>query len=246
MTNKSILIIPIKEYSERIPRKNFLCPFGDGVPLYKHLPMTALLSKVYDRIVIDTDSSEIRKWVESVPGLSAIDRAEGMASNSTNGNDLLRHHVSLFPGYDFYWQGFVTCPRITTDTIRKMDRHLRQGCQSGRAVVRDSVMTVKVLRGFFWSEGGQPINHRPDLMPRSQDLPVIYQECHGLFGVWVKAFLKSRGRVGEKPYFHELTEEESADLDWPEDVAKLAGSGAKKEAEGWGAKGQYTETDSYP
>ena len=218
---KSILFIPIKEHSERIPRKNFAV-IG-GRPLYQIFPMTAKKAGVFELVVIDTDSDEITEWAQAA-GLHVMRRAPGMASNEANGNTLLRHHVEMCPGYDAYWQGFITVPGITADTIRRMHYALsiaRNNPSVGTWDNIDSVMTVRQQMGFFWSYDGQPINHRPEVMPRSQDLPVLYQERHGLFGILASAYERTRCRAGVRPMFWSLSDAEDGDLDWPNDLEAL-------------------------
>lgn len=209
---KSILIIPIKKYSERVPGKNFTKI--KGIPLYQIIPVKCLQADCFDKIVIDTDSEEIIQWCED-NGIHPLLRRPELASNNANGNALLRHHVSAFPGYDYYWQGFVTAPFIEADTIRDLEHTLR----NDRDDLEDSIMTVKVHRSHMWLENGTPL-YRPDLLPRSQDLPKVYQEISGFFGITKEAFKLTRARVGEDPIFYELSKEETLDIDWPLDVPK--------------------------
>jgi CMP-N-acetylneuraminic acid synthetase len=213
---KSIIIFPIKQYSERLPGKNFL-PVA-GVPLYRIFTLTCRAAGVFSRVVVDSDSEEILAWARG-QGMGTLARLPHLAADTANGNDLLRHHVMVFPGYDLYWQAFVTSPAITVGTVRAMYQDL------DRAVRRDShdsILSVRQLRGHFWDAHGMPINHRPELMPRSQDAPPIYQEVCGLFGVTVTGFHRSGTRAGARPLFHVLPEEEAADIDWPADLARAA------------------------
>ena len=141
MASESILIFPIKQYSERVPGKNFT--LVDGVPLYQIMTMKALRTQAFDKVVIDTDSDEIWEWGRS-NGFEVIQRLPELATNEANGNSLLRYHVAMFPGYDYYWQGFVTAPFIKQSTIGLLSVSLADHKY-------DSLMTVKTLRGHFWA-----------------------------------------------------------------------------------------------
>lgn len=213
---RSILIIPIKQYSERISSKNFR--LVQGKPLYQWMPGTCQQASVFERIVLDTDSLEIMEWAKQ-QGLDVLTRLPQLASNEANGNDLLRHHVQIFPGYDLYWQGFVTSPYLSVTTVRNLYRQLLKGVQHGQW---DSVLTVEECKGAYWQPGSQgypvPVNHRPELMPRSQDLPVLYREVCGLFGVTAKGFNRSGTRAGAQPYPYVLPRDECLDIDWPDDL----------------------------
>lgn len=220
MASKSIIIFPIKAYSERVPRKNF--HLVNGTPLYKILPARAQLSGVFDTVVIDSDSQEILDWAAHV-GIVPLRRRPEHATDAANGNTLLRYHVNRFNDYDYYWQGFVTTPFVSIDTIKEMALALQCGKPlAHRAYTQcDSVMTVTEHRGFFWSADGRPLTYRPEVMPRTQDVQAIYKEVHGLFGVTAGGFRETRTRAGQSPYFYVLPANESVDVDWPADVANL-------------------------
>jgi CMP-N-acetylneuraminic acid synthetase len=207
----SIIIFPIKSYSERVPGKNFLL-LPDGRKLYQTTTMKALEADCFDKVVIDTDSEEIKDWARSV-SIDVLDRLPEHTSNEVNGNILLRHHVKKFPYYDEYWQGFVTTPYISARSITNVFYGLWGNW--------DSAMAVKAHRGFFWSSIG-PITFRTDVLPRGQELPEIYEEKSGLFGITAKAFERTQSRVGVNPYLFVLPQEECAEVDWPADVSSLS------------------------
>ena len=50
-------------------------------------------------------------------------------------------------------------------------------------------------------------------MPRSQDATPVVQETTGLYGVTRKAIKKYGSRIGKKPFFFEVADEEALDLD---------------------------------
>jgi CMP-N-acetylneuraminic acid synthetase len=181
-----------------------------GVPLYQIMTIKAKESNAFDKIVIDTDSNEIWEWGEANE-FDMLRRLPNLAIDTASGNELLRHHVEQFPGYDYYWQGFVTAPFIKEKTIGFLESTLREQLEY------DSLMTVKPIRGHFWSYKKDPL-YRIDILPRSQDLPPIYQEISGFFGITARAFHKTKCRVGTRPGFYELSPVECNDIDWPSDL----------------------------
>lgn len=210
--NSHVLFIPIKTESKRVPRKNFA--LVNGKPLYQIFPMTCKEAGVFTDIVIDSDSEEIIMWAIA-NGFRYLHRVPSMATDTANGNTLLRYHASRIPTADYFWQGFVTTPFITASTVYDMVTRLDRCSEHG---VFDSIMTVTEVRGFLWNDERKPINHRPDVMPRSQDLPSVYMERHGLFGISRESFDITLCRAGLKPYPYVLSKEEDQDIDWPEDL----------------------------
>lgn len=224
MALRHICIIPIKAYSERIPQKNFrlINPpkwWGDPdpTPLHTIFPSALLKANCFDKIVIDTDSPLIHSYWRGTK-IQTIERVKELASNTANGNSLLRYHVDIFPDYNVYWQAFVTSPYITPGTVEQMVRFFEQNIKK-----YDSIATVEELKGAFWDCMMLPINHRPELMPRSQDLPPIYKEVCGLFGVTKSGFHASQTRFGTSVCPWILPKEECMDIDWPSDLQASGG-----------------------
>ena len=84
----------------------------------------------------------------------------------------------------------------------------------------DSVLTIKSIFSWFWFKK-QPVNYRPKYLPRRQDAFPIVQETTGLYGIKKNALRKTKCRIGEKPHFFEVSDEESIDLDNKKDFEYL-------------------------
>lgn len=234
MNKFNILYIPIKKYSERIKNKAVLPVKGwDGTvrPLFEHFLRAVLEANVFDRIEVHTDVIQVMGWCEErvrkmQPSnkLWVYTREGGDTSNRVNGNMLLRSHYdksrSLGFNPDIIWQGFITSPMMTPETIKKMyDLMNRRASVSLNPDTQyDSIMSVKPIHGFFWNSLGQPVGYSPHIMPRSQDMEPLLQEVCGLFGITASAFNTTKTRYGLKPCMFKLKPEESQDIDWPSDV----------------------------
>ena len=207
--------IPIKANSERVPGKNFR--MLNGKKLYEYICEHAKESDSFDAIYVDTNSLEISEYAQSL-GLNVIERKEELAKNTANGNDLLAHHVELYPQYDHYFQLFATAPYLQAATIRKCVEELSS------STVYDSCFTATQKHDFCWLNG-LPINYRPDILPRSQDMVPIVCETTGLYGINREILLKHRCRIGKKPYAHIVSSFEAVDINTEEDLllAELIG-----------------------
>ena len=161
---KTACFIPIKANSERVPGKNLRTL--NGKKLYEYLCEHVLEAGVFDDVYIDTNSQEVAEYAKS-KGFHVIERKPELAKNTANGNDLLNHQFELFPDYDYYFQLFVTAPYMTAETIRACYNQLVTSNEY------DSCFTATKNNSFYWL-GGVPINYRPGILPRSQDLaPVL-------------------------------------------------------------------------
>lgn len=198
---KTVAIIPIKKKSQRVPGKNFKKIRGKA--LYKYT-----LEKVkkcnFDEIYVDTDSKEIKNYCE-VRKINIINRLRSLSKNTANGNDLLNYHAKIVDA-DIYFQLFITSPLLKVKTINKCIKFLKNNKKY------DSILTTKSIYSWFWFKK-KPVNYNPQILPRSQDAVPIVNETTGLYGIKRKALEKNKCRIGKKPFFFEVSDEECIDLD---------------------------------
>lgn len=208
---KVACFIPIKATSERVPGKNFrlLC----GKPLYQYIINHCIEAECFDDIFVDTNSSEVIEYCKE-KNIKIIKRKEELAKNTANGNDLLNYHFSLYPDYDYYFQLFATAPFLQTSSISKAVSVL---CGTSEY---DSVFTALKEHSFFWY-CNNPINYRPCILPRSQDMEPVIEETTGLYGMSHDSLKKYRCRIGAKPYIYFVNKFEAVDIN-TEDDFKIA------------------------
>ncbi|MBU0591476.1 MAG: acylneuraminate cytidylyltransferase family protein [Candidatus Micrarchaeota archaeon] len=199
----AICFIPIKTVSKRVHGKNFklFC----GHPLYKYIITSAIHSKAFDEVYVDTDSDEIKEFSSSV-GAKIIDRPEHMTGDNINGNHLLVYDYGQVKKGDFLFQLFATAPMLTAESIAQCVNTLKQSKD------HDSIFTATDECGWFWFRG-KPVNYKPKELPRSQDAEHVVKESTGLYGITRDALLKTKCRIGEKPKMFIIPHEESVDID---------------------------------
>lgn len=212
---KSVCIIPIKANSERVPGKNLRVL--NGKKLYKYISEHVIEANVFDDVYIDTNSQEIAEYAESI-GFHAMERKPELALNTANGNDLLIHHQKVLPGYDYYFQLFATAPFLQPSSIKACYDRLVSSEEY------DSCFTALENHSFYWF-GGNPVNYRPGILPRSQDMPPVIEETTGLYGITNDSLERYRCRIGRKPYIHFVSKFEAVDINTEEDfkVAEFVG-----------------------
>ena len=85
------------------------------------------------------------------------------------------------------------------------------------SAVYDSCFTATENHGFYWLNNS-PINYRPCILPRSQDMLPMMEETTGLYGMRADALAKYRCRIGAKPYIHIISKFEAVDINTEEDL----------------------------
>lgn len=205
---KIACFIPVKSNSERVKGKNFriLC----GKPLYQYIIDNAIATDCFDDVFVDTDSDEVKDYCK-IKGATVIDRKAELATSSANGNDLLNYWFDTHPNYDYYFQLFATAPFLHPATISKCVNTLIN------SNLHDSIFTVLKNNSFYWLNGS-PVNYRPCVLPRSQDLTPVYEETTGLYGITHEALKKYRCRIGAKPYLMETDKFEAIDINTETDL----------------------------
>ena len=201
--------IPIKANSERVPGKNFRVL--NGKKLYQYICESIKAADSFDKVYVDTNSDEIAVYAKSM-GFEVIIRKPELALNTANGNDLLVYHYLTHSEYDFYFQVFATAPYLKAETIKKCVNKLIYSEKY------DSCFTALEKHGFYWFEG-HPINYRPDILPRSQDLPPVIEETTGLYGISKDSLEKYRCRIGKNPYIYCVSQYEAVDINTEEDFS---------------------------
>ena len=198
---KIVAIVPIKLKSKRLKNKNF--KKINGRPLYKYL-LDKLKFTNFDEIYVDSNSPEIEEYCK-LKNYKFIKRLPKLAHDNANGNDLLNYHSKIINA-DIYFQLFITAPLLKIKTINNCIKKIKKSKKY------DSILTSKSVQTWFWYKG-KPVNYNPKILPRSQDADPLVFETTGLYGIRKKILLSKKARIGNKPYFYEVSDEEAIDLD---------------------------------
>ena len=206
---KVVVIVPIRENSERVKKKVF--KKIKNVPLYK-ITLNKLKKCNFDKIYVDSDSKEVEKFCKEEK-IEFIKRKPSLLTKKANGNTLLNYHRTLIDA-DYYFQIFVTSPLTKIETINNCISYLK------KSKSHDSIFTTKKISTFFWFKD-KPVNYIPKELPRSQDLEPVMFETTALYGIKKIALDKYKCRIGKKPYFYEVDDFEAVDLNTLRDFEHL-------------------------
>tara|TARA_R110002096_G_scaffold355320_5_gene548556 strand:- start:1506 stop:2192 length:687 start_codon:yes stop_codon:yes gene_type:complete len=204
--------IPIKEQSQRVPKKNFRS-FAN-LPLYKHT-----LYKLKDfEVYVDTDSEEIIKEVKKDKNLShvtAYKRSPRLVDHNISVCKLIKHfivHEQQSIENDIICQIHVTSPFLSVATLVAAAKKFDEG--------HDSVTSCTPVQKRFWRKeeyGMCPVNHNPMILQQTQDLPVYYEENSLFYMFYSDIVLNSGNRIGKNPHFYPTSFLESLDIDTEND-----------------------------
>jgi CMP-N-acetylneuraminic acid synthetase len=203
---KIVALVPMRHHSERVEGKNYR-PVA-GKPLYQHIVNSLLACRLISEVVIDTDSPRISEDVsENFPHIRLIDRPHHLRDGKVPMNEVLLHDVSQVDA-DYYLQTHSTNPLLRTATISRAIQLFLDNCST-----YDSLFSATRLQVRLWDDQMRPVNHDPEILLRTQDLPPIYEENSCLY-IFSKENLVKRGnRIGKRPLLFEINRLEAWDID---------------------------------
>jgi len=202
-------LLPMKAHSARVTSKNFR-PIA-GKPLFRWILDTMCAMDEIDRVVINTDARDILAdnglKDGDYDGKARIrDRKPEICGDFVSMNLVLADDVENTAS-DLYFMTHTTNPLLAPKTIRTMfDAFL--GAEDA-----DSLFTVNRHQTRFYTPEGAPINHDPNNLLRTQDLPPYLEENSVGYLFTADSFARTGARIGERPVLFETPRLESVDID---------------------------------
>jgi CMP-N-acetylneuraminic acid synthetase len=196
----------MRHHSQRVPEKNFR-PLA-GKPLFHYILETLQNVPEIQEIVVDTDSTPIKEGIQKrFPGVTLLDRPVNLRADDIPMNEILAYDISRVQA-DLYLQTHSTNPLVKASTISRAIQELLS-----RFPAYDSLFSVTRLQTRLWDELGRAINHNPEVLLQTQDLPPVFEENSCLYIFSGETFTSRRNRLGERPLMYEIDPREAWDID---------------------------------
>ncbi len=191
----AVAIIPARGGSQRIPRKNL--KLFNGQPMIVWSIRAALVSGVFDRVVVSTDDPQIAAIAQAhgaeVPFMRPAELADAFTGTST----VIQHAIAALAdqalSFDYACCIYATAPLLQT-------RYLRQGLEMLQSAPEKSYafpvcsFGCPVQRALLIEPGGGLTPMYPQFRAtRSQDLPPAYQDAGQFY--WGRSDAWLRGDV---------------------------------------------------
>ena len=201
-----IALVPMRHHSQRVPAKNYRLLAGK--PLYQHIIETLLNVEEISSILVDTDSPVISAGLRrDFPQVEVIDRPPHLCANTISMNDILLHDTSQ-AGADFYLQTHSTNPLLRPETISSAIQQFLADYPT-----HDSLFSVTRLQTRLYDHEGRPLNHDPNYLIQTQDLPPVYEENSCIYLFTRKNLVERKNRIGRHPMMFEIDAQEAWDID---------------------------------
>ncbi|MEQ9434998.1 acylneuraminate cytidylyltransferase family protein [Hyphomonas sp.] len=206
---KFTALLPMKAHSARVKSKNFRQIAGK--PLFQWTLDALLAVPEIDKVVINTDARQILadEGLFDSERVLIRDRKPEICGDFVSMNLVLADDIANVPS-DHYLMTHTTNPLLQPETIKNMIDLYLKAVEAGTA---DSVFTVNKMHTRFYTETGEPINHDPDNLIRTQDLPPYMEENSVCYLFSPASFAATQARIGRKPVLFPTPRLQSIDID---------------------------------
>ena len=211
----NIAFIPVRGGSKSIPLKNI--KILNGKPLVYWTCVAANNSECIDRVIVATDSEEIKTAINSF-GLNKVqiyDRDSQNAQDSSSTESVMLEYIerSNLDDKDLFFLIQATSPMLKSEHIDGMyNTFIKLNYDSMFSGVRE--------KQFHWIEKEdrvEPINYDYKNRPRRQDFDGIIAENGACYINSVKNIKKDKCRLSGKIGTYELPSYTSYEIDEPAD-----------------------------
>lgn len=203
--HQTVAVVPMKLNNRRLAGKNTK-RFTNGKPLCYYILSTLLTVDEIDDVYVYCSNPDIQKFIPEC--VKFLQRSTYLDQDTTSMTEVLIAFTADVPA-DIYVMAHTTAPFITKASITS-------GITAVKSGEYDSSFAAKKLQDFLWKDG-VPLNYELSKIPRTQDLPAVYEETSGFYIYKHDVMAKMHRRIGEKPFIVEVGEIESVDIDEPED-----------------------------
>jgi len=178
-----------------------------GRPLFHWILDVLSSSNFIDEIIINTDSDEIAENARKNYDVTIHMRPDYLCKITANeANEIIEYDVSHSNG-NLFLSTHSTNPLLTVDTVdHAIESFINQN-------THDSLMSVTPLQKRFFWYNGQAINHNPNELIKTQELPIIMEENSCLYIFSRSMFKNNKNRIGDKPLLFPINKLESIDID---------------------------------
>lgn len=214
---KPIAIITARGGSKRIPRKNikkFL-----GKPIIAYSICACVESKLFSRVIVSTDDSEIakisKKYGAEIPFMRSKKNSDDFAGTEEVVMEVLAKLNRSNSGSDRYCVIYPTAPMLSKELLKSTFKEFVQ--KNSDALFTIAKFDYPVQRSLklknnlisFW----MPKHEKS----RSQDLHPHYHDAGQLYWIKASSFLQQKKLFMKKTAGHVISSEMVQDIDTPED-----------------------------
>lgn len=210
MTN--IAFIPVRGGSKSIPLKNIKLLLGK--PLVYWTAKAANDAKCIDKVIIATDSDEIKNVVKDFEfdKVEIYNRKEENAQDTSSTESVMLEYIEFaqLNTFDNFFLIQATSPLLKSIHIEQMyEKMKKDGANSALSCVN--------TKRFFWTKDGKSLNYDYKNRPRRQEFEGLMMENGACYINSVGNILNDKNRLSGKISVYPMPEYTAVEIDEPDD-----------------------------
>lgn len=221
-SGRSLVVIPARGGSKRLPRKNVLELAGK--PLIAHSIEAALACKCFDRVFVTTDDPEISAVAEGYPGVIVDSRSTALAGDTIKVVDVIRdicEREDIQADYEIIAMMLPTAPFRRVSDIQKGYSLLTVGVDAVVSFAPYEFPPQMAVTLNTSDANMEPIFDPSPLITgntRSQDQLPSYRPNGSFYIAWIDSFLRLNSFFTGKVKGVVMTRLGSSDIDEKDDL----------------------------
>lgn len=218
MEEKIIAIITARGGSKRIPKKN-IREFN-GKPIIAYSIQAALKSKIFDEVMVSTDSEEIAEIAKQYGAKVPFMRSEATANDTATTADVLKEVIATYKqlGQEFTYMACIypTAPFVTAKKLKDAYLLLKEkNASQTMTVVKYSSPPQRALS--INNDNCLEYEYKEYRNTRTQDLKPLYYDAGQFYMYNIESFINADGQIEQGIMPIEVSELEIQDIDNEED-----------------------------
>ena len=216
-----IAIIPARAGSKRIKNKNIKDIFGK--PMIQRTIEILLKSKMFDMIIVSSDSKKIQNISRKAGAKVLFTRPKNLANDFVGTFEVINHTINHLMSINILPQ-YVCCVYPTSIMLKPSD--IKNSYKKIREKNCDFALSVTDYghppqRGFYLKNNSLRVLNKKFYKQRTQDLDKIYHDAGQFYWGKTSSWLKNKFMFSKKCFGLILPRHRAIDIDDKEDLYML-------------------------
>ena len=217
-----LAIVPARGGSKRIKNKNIINI--DGKPMIHRTIQILKNSKIFDEIIVTTDSIKIQNISKKAGAKIYFTRPKNLSNDHVGTFEVINHSINFLKNKNGQYPEYVCCIYPSSILLNKQD--LISSFKKIKENIWNFVISITSFghppqRGLKINEGKITMVDKKNYKTRTQDLEKIYHDAGQFYWGKVDSWLNKKFIFSSKTYGFELPRYRAVDLDDMEDLRML-------------------------
>lgn len=195
---RRVAIITARGGSKRIPKKNirdFL-----GKPIIAYSIQAAIESKMFDEVMVSTDSEEIaniaKEYGANIPFMRSEKTSDDFATTADVLLEVLEEYEKRGQIFEYMTCIYPTAPFVTPEKLQQAMKRIQQ--EQAVMVLPVVAFSYPPQRGYIIENQHLQMKWKENFSKRSQDLEPLYHDCGQFYVYEVERYRQRKGLITDE------------------------------------------------